>query len=408
MKLWNRNFSILITGSFISALGSAAAGLGFGILIFIETRSPLTLAIFTLANIIPRIITNFLVGPFIDRNSRKKIIVSIDFFYALLFGLFSYILFNGFFSVTAFTVLAAFVGIIDTIYQTSFMSMFPETVQKGLHSKAYSLASLIWPISAAIMAPITAYLVENFEYGIAILMLFNSITFFVTASMESTIKIKEKLNTGTVERFQFIHDIKEGLSYYKVEKGIMGIAILFASFSFVYSGSDLLRMPYFLNHDILTLSNFSLLISANAVGRIIGGLAHYLFKYPPKYRFVIAVTVYFTVEILSATQLFFPFVIMVIISFIIGLLASTSFNIRMTATQTYIPSNMRGRVNSAQQLLWNLGAILGTIIIGVIAEYSNINYRVIILGMSVVSIVTIFLVPLRMNKDFKKIYNSDH
>lgn len=408
MKLWNKNFTILIGGSFISALGSAAAGLGFGILIFIETRSPLALAIFTLANIIPRVITNFLVGPFIDRNSRKKIIVSIDFFYAFLFGAFSYILFDGFFDVTTFTLLAALVGVVDTVYQTSFMSMFPETVPKGFHSKAYSLASLIWPISAAIMAPITAYLIENFEYGIALLMLFNAITFFVTASMESTIRIKEKLNTDKVEKFQFIYDIKAGLNYYKVEKGIMGIAILFASFSFVYSGSDLLRMPYFLNHDVLTLSNFSLLISANAVGRIIGGLVHYLFKYPPKHRFLIAVTVYFTVEVLAATQLFFPYAIMVTISFIIGLLASTSFNIRMTATQTYIPSEMRGRVNSAQQLLWNIGAILGVIIIGVIAEFTSINYRIIILGMSVVSITTIFLVPLKMHKEFKKIYNSDH
>ncbi len=408
MKLWNRNFTILITGSFISALGSAAAGLGFGILIFIETGSPLTLAIFTLANIIPRIITNFFVGPFIDRNSRKKIIVSIDFFYSLLFAVFAYILFNGFFDVLAFTVLAGFVGIIDTVYQTSFMSMFPETVPKGLHSKAYSLASLIWPISAAVMAPITAFLVESFEFGIAMLMLFNAVTFFVTASMESSIRINEKLNTDKVEKYQFIHDIKAGLNYYKVEKGIMGIALLFASFSFVYAGSDLLRMPYFLNHDILTLGNFSLLISANAIGRIIGGLVHYLFKYPPKHRFLIAVTVYFTVEILAATQLFFPYFIMVTISFIIGLLASTSFNIRMTATQTYIPSNMRGRVNSAQQLLWNLGAIFGTIIIGVIAEFSNVNYRIIILGMSAVSITTIFLVPLRMHKEFKKIYNSDH
>lgn len=408
MKLWNKNFTILITGSFISALGSAAAGLGFGILIIIETGSILQLALFTLANIIPRMIANFFVGPFIDRHSRKRTIVTIDFFYALLFGLFAYILFSGFFNIFAFTILAGFVGVIDTIYQTAFMSMFPETVPKGLHSKAFSLASLIWPISAAVMAPITAYLVDNFEYGIAMLMAFNAVTFFVTASMESTIRIKEKLNTEKVDNLQFIHDLKKGLEYYKVEKGILGIALLFASFSFVYAGSDLLRMPYFLNHEILTLTNFSLLISANAIGRIIGGLVHYLFKYPPKHRFLIAVVVYFTVEILAATQLFLPYFIMVTVSFIIGLLASTSFNIRMTAMQTYIPSEMRGRANSAQQLLWNLGAILGTIIIGFTAEYTNINYRIIILSMSVVSITTIFLVPLRMHKEFKKIYNSDH
>jgi len=406
-KLWTRNFTILTIGSLISALGNSAASVGFGILVYQQTGSPLTLAFFTIANIIPRIITGFIAGPFVDRHSRRKIIYRLDFLSSTLFLGISIILFTGYFQVIVFTLLASVFGIIDTIYQLAFMSMFPEVITKGNHSKAYSLSSLIWPLSAAIMAPIAAFLIETYVFGIAILMAFNAITHFLAASVESTMRLEEILNQKEVKGFQFIEDLKEGFHYYRLEKGIFGIAILFAAFSFVYASQDLLRMPYFISSDVYTIQHFSFIISASSVGRILGGIIHYTFKYPPHKRYLIAVSVYFTVEFLSATMLYMPYVLMVTFSFIVGLLSVTSFNIRMTATQVYIPTQLRGRVNSTQNLLWNIGAIIGALVTGLFAEFTTFDYRFIMLLTAIVSISAILLVPVRMNHEFKKIYNAD-
>ena len=408
MKLWNKNFTILVVGSFISALGSVGAGVGLGILLYKNTGSPLALAFFTVANIIPRVITNFLVGPYIDRNSRKKVIVTLDFSYSVIFAILAAVLFTGYFDAVVFTAIAALFGILDTIYQTAFMSMFPEVIPKGYHSKAYSLSSLIWPLSAAIMAPIAAFMIENFTYGVAILLVFNAITFFVTASMEATIHVVEVLNETAVKGLQFLIDLKEGIKYYGKEKGILGIGLLFSVFSFLYASHDLLRMPYFIEHDIYTIQHFSFLITAGAAGRIVGGLVHYLFKYPTNKKYIIAVSVYFSVEIMSATMLFMPYFLMITVSFIVGLLSVTSYNIRMSSTQAYLPPDMRGRVNSTQQLLWNVGAILGVLIIGLIAEYSSYDYRYILLYASSLSLFAILLIPVRMKEEFKKIYNTDN
>lgn len=406
-RLWNKNFTILSIGSFISALGSAVAGISFGILVYLETHSPLLLAAFTITNIIPRVITNFVVGPFVDRNSRVKMIYLLDFFYTVAFTLIALVLFTGYFNVVVFMAVAAFLGVTDTIYQTAFMSLFPEVVPKGQHTKAYSISSLIWPISAALMAPIATFFIQSFEFGVAILMTFNAVTFLVTAIMETFIKVKEKLNENPVIKWQFVTDLKEGISYYKKERGILGIGLLFMAFSFVYAVGDLLRMPFFEESAVYNLNHFAILISASSIGRVIGGALHYSFKLNPHNKFKIALAVYFTVEILDAIMLFTPFFMMVTFSFIVGVLSVTSFNIRMSATQTYIPSEKRGRVNSVQNLLWNVGAILGTIILGLIAEYSSIPYQYLILGASVVSITAILLIPVRMREDFKKIYNVD-
>ncbi|MBE0700405.1 MAG: MFS transporter [Acholeplasmataceae bacterium] len=406
-KLWTRNFTILTLGSFISALGSAAAGIAFGIMIYRETGSPLALAFFTVSNIIPRMITGFLAGPFIDRHSRKKIVYTLDFTYTLLFLIIAGVLFSGFFNVFVFTAIAAFFGILDTIYQIAFMSMFPEVIPTGQHSRAYSISSLIWPISAAAMAPIAAYMIENFQYGVAMLMVFNSVTFLITACLETTIKLTEKLNQNPVKGLQFIEDLKEGFHYYKRERGILGIGILFACFSFVYAAHDLLTMPFFVSSSVYTLTHFGFIITAASIGRVVGGFIHYFFTYPPKKRYIIAVSVYFIVEILNATFLFLPYVMMLAISFLVGLLSVTSFNIRMSATQVYIPAHMRGRINSTQGFLWNIGAISGAIIIGFAAEYSTIDYRFIMMFAAVLSLLAIFFIPIRMHDEFKKIYNAE-
>ena len=406
-RLWTRNFTILTIGSFISALGSAAASVAFGILIYQRTGSPLTLALFTVANIVPRIITGFLAGPFVDRHSRRKTVYRLDYLSSMLFFGIAFILFTGYFDVLVFTLLAGVFGIIDTVYQLSFMSMFPEVITRGNHSRAYSLSSLIWPLSAAMMAPIAAFMIDQIVYGIAILMAFNAVTHFIAASVESTIRLDEKLNQKKVSGLQFVEDLKEGFHYYKLEKGIFGIAILFAAFSFVFASHDLLRMPYFINSDVYTLQHFSFLITAASVGRIIGGIVHYTFKYPPHKRYLIAVSVYLTVELLSATMLYMPYVLMITVSFIVGLLSVTSFNIRMTATQVYIPTELRGRVNSTQNLLWHVGGIAGVLTAGFIAEYTTLDYRFILLLLASVSLTTILMVPVRMHHEFKKIYNAD-
>lgn len=406
-RLWTKNFTILTLGSFASALGNAAAGIAFGILIFQQTGSPFTLAIYTVLNIIPRVLVGFLAGPFVDRHSRRKMIYTLDFMSTIFFGVVAMILFTGYFNVILFTGISMLFGIMDTIYQLAFMSLFPEVIEKGEHMRAYSLSSLIWPISAAIMAPIAAFMIENFTFGVAVLMAFNSITFLIAASLETKIKVNEVLNTKSTGGLKFIEDSKEGFHYYKAEKGILGIGVLFAAFSFVYSTQDLLRMPYFISSSTFTLQDFSFLITASSVGRIIGGLIHYAFRYPPHIRYQIAVTVYIIVEIFGATMLYMPYVFMIVISFTVGLLSVTSYNIRMSSTQIYIPNHMRGRVNASQNLLWNLGAILGALIMGAIAEYSSLDYRLIMLFAAIVSLTAIIFIPIRMKDEFKKVYNAD-
>ncbi|HOW38044.1 MAG TPA: MFS transporter, partial [Bacillota bacterium] len=189
---------------------------------------------------------------------------------------------------------------------------------------------------------------------------------------------------------------------------IFWITMLFMAFSFGYAVHDLLTLPFFMAEGGFTLQDFSFVMSANMVGRIVGGFIHYFIVYPPKKRFAIAVSVYLIVELIAATLLFIPVLAIIIgISFVNGLLSVTSYTIRMSATQAYIPGQLRGRINSTQGFLWNIGTIIGTLVTGFVAEYGGFDYRVIFLMSAVITFGAIFLIPLRRREEFKKIYNAE-
>jgi MFS family permease len=407
-RLWNRNFGILTIGSFVSALGSAAAGFGFGVLVYQKTGSPLLLALFTIANLVPRMITGFLVGPFIDRHSRIRIIYLLDFFSAFCFTGVAIALFSDYYNTLVFTLLAGFFGVIDTVYQVAFMTLFPETIPKGQHSRAYSIASLLWPVAGAIMTPLAAFLADGLAHGIAWLMVINAFSYLIAALVETTMHLEETVNRKVSVRFRFLEDFREGFRYFQREKGIFWITMLFLVFSFGYAVHDLLTLPFFMAEGGFTLQDYSFVMSANMVGRIVGGFIHYFLSYPPKKRFAIALTVYLIVELIAATYLFIPILAVIIgISFLNGLLSVTSFTIRMSATQAYIPGSLRGRINSTQGFLWNVGTILGALATGFVAEYSGLDYRVIFLLSAVITFGAIFLIPLRRREEFKQIYNAE-
>jgi MFS family permease len=119
------------------------------------------------------------------------------------------------------------------------------------------------------------------------------------------------------------------------------------------------------------------------------------------------VLVYFSVEIIGATQLYYPLPLMILSAFFVGLIAVTSFNIRMSATQSYIPNDKRARINSAQNLMHGAGSVAGLLVTGFLATFVTQDYRLIVLLSAVVSIGAILFFPVRLKKEFVKIYNRE-
>ncbi len=411
-KLWTRNFTIITLGSMISMLGNSVSGFAIGLLVLDYTNSTFLYSLFMVMYNLPKIIVPLFAGPFLDRFSRKKVIYSLDFMSAGIYFLFFLFIKNDMFSYWIFLLVTMLVGTIDGTYSVAYDSLYPNLVNKGNYSKAYSIASMIYPL-ATFMVPVASF-VYSTAGSAAPLFIFNAVTFFLAACFEMSIDYEEKhivkAEHAKFNLMNYKEDFKEGLSYIKAEKGLLVITAYFCITMFASSGTQTLILPFFKNHPqnfpdigINVVMFYTIVMSFGVLGRLIGGMIHYKFKYPTEKKFAIALFVYTTITILEASELYYPLPLMVLSFFIIGILGVTSFNIRISATQSYLPDKKRGRFNGTFQMICTIGSVVGQLFAGLLGE--TMDERKVIIIMMSINMIAIYLVMFRKREHVKKVYN---
>ncbi len=406
-RLWTKNFTIITLGSAVSILGNAVSAFAMGLLTLDKTNSVFLYALFLAANNLPKIILPLMAGPYLDKRSRRKTVYTLDFISAGLFAVMFGITQSGFFSYPIFLALSIIIGCIDSVYMVSYDSFYPMLVTEGNFSKAYSISSMLYPI-AYMMMPVAAYVYKSI--GLPSLFLFNAVSFLVAAVFETRIKVDEAHlhSGGSGESFSFRvfrEEFRKGIQYIRGEKGLMVITLFFFINTCACQGMDTLWLPYFRATPALGIIAYSWATAINVGGRFAGGFVHYLIKYPAKKKFAISMAVYVISCLINGSVLFFPFVIMVILFFTDGFLSVTSYSIRLSSTQSYIPENFRGRFNGVYQMACNTGIIIGQLIAGALAE--RYDCRIIIIGLMSVNMLAIFAVMYRGHRYVAPIYNRD-
>lgn len=403
--LWTRDFTIITLGTVVSMLGNAVAGFAIGLLVLDKTDSVLLYAVFMTCYSLPRIILPMIAGPYLDRFSRKRVIYSLDFLSSALYSVFFILLLRGYFNYTAYLLMSMVIGGIDSIYSVAYESFYPSLISQGNMTRAYSIESLIYPLSNAIMVPIAGICYKTI--GLAPLFLFNAVTFLIAAIAETQIKTIETHIAKASERFhgsQFMKDLKEGFAYLRRERGLNAITWFFFVMMFTSSICTTLTLPYFKNMTLVDgVMQYTFVMSANTIGRLIGGSVHYFYRYPAQKKYIIALFVYIAISIIDGAYLFFPFWAMLIFMLFEGMLGVTSYNIRISGTQSYLPDAMRGRFNGLFQMLSILGTIGGQLIAGAIGDLFDIRW-VVAICMFVLAL-SVFVIVLPNSEHVKKIYN---
>ena len=103
--------------------------------------------------------------------------------------------------------------------------------------------------------------------------------------------------------------------------------------------------------------------------RFIGGLIHYRIKIPAEHRFKTALIVYVVISVCEGVYLFTPIPVMMLLCFIVGIGGITSYTIRVSATQSYVPDERKGRFNGAFNMLSTAGALAGELAAGTLTLF---------------------------------------
>lgn len=413
--LWTRDFTIITIGSAVSLLGGVLSSFAISIMVLDYTGSTFLYALFNVAYQLPMLIVPLLAGPYLDRMSRKRAVYCLDYMSSGLYLVFFFLLWRGWFNYPVMLFGCLLNGVIGSVYLVAYESFYPNLITEGNYSKAYSVSSVMMDLTG-LAYPLGAILYE--KIGTPPLFLIAAAGYFIAACFERTIQYQETHmdkassadGVGTLQRFRT--DFREGLDYIRSEKGLLVITVYFMVSGFVGSGSDSLYLPFFRNHGelytfwpVAAVTLYTIISNFFTIGRFAGGVLHYKVKIPPEMKFAIALTVYVLVDLFEGMMLWLPIPLMALALFLNGSLSVTSYNIRIAATQSYVPDTRRARFNGVFQMMTSVGGIVGSLTAGGLAEF--LPERIVILILSALGLLSVYLFMYRGRRHVSAIYNRD-
>lgn len=409
--LWTRDFTIITIGSVISMLGNSLTSFAMSLMVLDYTNSSMLYAIYMVLYTLPQLVTPIISGAILDRFSRKKMIYTLDFVSAGIYLTMAITLLNGVFNFPMFAAVIFILGIIQSTYYIAYDSLYPMLITEGYYQKAYSISSMLETMTV-VMVPVSTFVYKL--VGIGPLMIINAVSFAIAAVFEMQIgheekyveKRKNEVDNSRSKINQMLIDIKEGVKYMRSEPALLAIVSYFGLNMLACGAMDVLCLPYykqnFKNGEYL----YALVFGMSFIGRAVGGGIHYKFKIPTKLKFMFAMTIYIIIAIGEGTYMFMPIGLAVVVCFITGISGVTSYTIRISSTQSYVPDEKKGRYNGAFQLITTIGLLIGQMAGGALAQ--KMDARIVVFAGNIIALIAAIIIIGGNRKAVAKIYNTDN
>ena len=402
-RLWSKNYTLIIVGTIISAIGGVGMSLALSVTVYSNTQSTWLTGLYSALTFIPGVVLPVLVSPLIDRFSRKKIVVNLDFFMGLMLLLFAFFTQSGFFNFSFYVVMGLMMSVNGVVYNLAYSSLFPSLIPKGKFQQGYAIGNLIYPLTNVLVLPVATVIFQKF--GVSILFAIEGIMLLIASTFERFIDHTQEKEEGYLYSVKsHFDDIGKGFKYLLNEKGIWNVYWFFVVMMFA-DGISVLIYPFFEQSSTLTVLDYSLLLSFQSAGYMFGGFVHYFVKIPTQWRYGISVIVYFAFAILGGALFFMPFALMLASKFILGIMGMNSANIRITSINDYIDTNMRGRLNAVFQTMVSVSMLFGQLVAGWLGEFIPIAYISVLYG--AINGAGIILFVIRKQTEIKFLYNRD-
>lgn len=402
VKLWTRNFRLVILASAMGTLGSIAGGFALAFLVFDETGSTLASALIVAIQLIPYLLLPVLIAPFMDRVPRKSFLVAGDAANAvLLAGMGIWLLFFQF-SYVGYLAVSLLLSCLGAVDELAFTSIYPELIPEGAEQKGYAVSSMLYPVLKVVMTPLAAVLLD--AIGVAWILIAQSGLSLAAAITESYIRLDE---TERKQRTPYslgawIEDIQEAVQYLKKERGLRSIYEYMAVTNGVANGFSPILVAFFRTFPGFTAAMYSAFSVVEFAGRTIGSTIQYRVKIPEEKRYGFTFFVYQFYEAMDMCLLWLPYPLMLVNRGICGFLGSNSAILRETTVQRYIPERLRSRVNAFNGVLLTVGSSVFSLLMGFLGEI--LDYRWCVTAGGAVAMLASWLLIWGRRSDVRKVY----
>lgn len=400
--LWTKNYSCITLATILSAIGGEAMNLPISLLVFEETQSTILSAVIMVCGILPDLLLSVFVAPLIDKGKKKRWIVGLDVLMVCVYMLMGIWVLHHEFCYGIYVGMTLGLGTISVFYRLAYDAWYPDLIPVGFEQKGYAVSGTIYPLIIIVMSPVATFLYE--KVSMANLFFIAAVIGMCSIIIECLIKEEDKQRVADYSFAQYKNDIKEGFTYLKREKGIRNIYSYMSVTQGASEGTAIAMQAFFQTQAYLSVTMLGFLKSAEMIGRVLSGAIQYRVEVPAKKRYGITKFVYIFYQLADMILLFTPYPCMIFNRFICGGMGTLSATLRETAVQSYLPADMRARVNALFNAIFSIGTIAFQIFAGVLGEV--LPYRVTIILMGMISLIAVWIFIVRPDKENRPVYEA--
>lgn len=266
------DFKRFWAGQTISQLGSSFTQFATPLLVFKLTHSAVSLGIATAATFVPYLLFGLVIGAWVDRVNRKRMMILVDLGRAAVIAVIPLLSVLGALAVWQVYAVGFATSVLTIFFEAGEFAAIPSLVTtddlvgaNGKIQASYSAAQVLGPLLAGVLLAVVA--VEE-------LFLVDAASFVVSAIALALVRRSFNVaQPGTGERQTSIRDdVGEGLRYVISHPVLRNISLMMALFNFV-SITQATQLVLFSKERLsATDSEVALLYSAGSLGVVVLGL----------------------------------------------------------------------------------------------------------------------------------------
>ena len=368
---WKKNFFRIYLGQAFSLIGSHAVQFAIIWWITVTTKSAIALTMATVVGLLPQAIIGPFAGVWIDRYSRKTIIIIADAAVALASGAMGLAFMFGQPSLIFVYIILFIRSLGGTFHTPAMQAAIPSLVPKSELTRAGGLGQMINSACNMISPMIGALLMNIMPIGS--IMLLDIVGAGCAILTLSTVKIPHQPQTGPKQ--SVMAEMKQGVGEIRRNKALVSvtIAVLLGSIVFVPLGSLLPLMVngYFggtawHSGSVQTLYSLGMLTASMVVG---------IFRGMKKTFMIISVSLFgFGVcGFIGGSLPAWAFWIFCAAVFMMGAAGSVSNIPYIAYIQRTVPQENLGKVLSLIRSLMSLATPIGLFVAGPVAQVIGVN-----------------------------------
>lgn len=398
-KFCKKKYFTMLAGQSVSLITSGILQMSIIFYLTAKTNSAMVLSIATLMGFLPQAVIGPFAGTFVDRHSRKGVMIGADLMIAATGGFLAVV--SVFMELPIWLImLVLFVRSIGNAFHSPASSavtplMVPQdqlTKCAGYNQTMQAAVSLISPAAAAFLYSV---------WSLSTIILLDIIGAVLACGVVAVLSIPNPPICPGESQNSFFRDMKEGYFELKKNKGLFALLWIGTAYMFFFMPISalypLMSMGYFRG----TPTHASIAEIAFAGGMLAGGILLSVWGGFKNRIFSIGLSVLvmgvsIAISGLLPTNAFFIFVICCTV---MGL-TSPFYGVQNALFQEQLPPEYLGRVFSLLGSVMSFAMPLGLLCSGIFAELIGVEKWFLLCGIGIIAVaVLVFVLPVLRNVD---------